>query len=120
MDVASFIHHFELELRVAGRSGDAARADAIFEYPMIDRDPVPTWVEGRVALLGDAARDALTGSNGASQAIVDARAQGAAILEHSVTAAALQAHDARLCAGGLGGGAAESWGRTVRSSQSAR
>ena len=28
-------------------------ADAIFEYPMIDRDPVATWVDGNVALLGD-------------------------------------------------------------------
>ena len=30
-------------------------AAAVFEYPMIDREPVPTWVEGNVALLGDAA-----------------------------------------------------------------
>ena len=74
-------------------------ADAVFEYPMIDRDPVPTWVDGRVALLGDAAHVMYpTGSNGASQAVMDARVLGAAILEHGVTAAALQAYDARLCA----------------------
>jgi len=74
-------------------------ADAIFEYPMIDRDPVPTWVDGRVALLGDAAHVMYpTGSNGASQAVMDARVLGASILEHGVTAAALQAYDARLCA----------------------
>jgi hypothetical protein len=30
-------------------------AKEIFEYPMIDRDPVPSWVDGNVALLGDAA-----------------------------------------------------------------
>ena len=100
VDVASFIHHFEgwnyewLDVPAMLRG-----ADAIFEYPMIDRDPVPTWVEGRVALLGDAAHVMYpTGSNGASQAIVDARVLGAAILERSVTAAALQAYDARLCA----------------------
>jgi 2-polyprenyl-6-methoxyphenol hydroxylase-like FAD-dependent oxidoreductase len=100
VDVASFIHHFEdwnyewLDVPAMLRG-----ADAIFEYPMIDRDPVATWVEGRVALLGDAAHVMYpTGSNGASQAIVDARVLGAAILEHSVTAAALQAYDARLCA----------------------
>jgi 2-polyprenyl-6-methoxyphenol hydroxylase-like FAD-dependent oxidoreductase len=73
-------------------------ADAIFEYPMIDRDPVPTWVDRNVALLGDAAHVMYpTGSNGASQAIMDARVLGAALLEHGVTGQALQAYDARLC-----------------------
>jgi 2-polyprenyl-6-methoxyphenol hydroxylase-like FAD-dependent oxidoreductase len=73
-------------------------AEAIFEYPMIDRDPVPTWVDGSVALLGDAAHVMYpTGSNGASQAIVDARVLGAALLEYGVTARALQAYDSRLC-----------------------
>ena len=44
---------------------------------MIDRDPVPTWQDGPVALLGDAAHAMYpTGSNGASQAIVDARVLG--------------------------------------------
>src|SRR4029079_11843324 len=60
--------------------------------------PVPTWVDGGVALLGDAAHVMYpTGSNGASQAVMDARVLGAAILEHGVTAAALRAYDARLC-----------------------
>ena len=71
----------------------------MFEYPMIDRDPVPTWVEGRVALLGDAAHVMYpTGSNGASQAIVDARVLGAAMIEHGATAQALRAYDEQLCA----------------------
>jgi 5-methylphenazine-1-carboxylate 1-monooxygenase len=74
-------------------------ADAVFEYPMIDRDPVPTWVDGNVALLGDAAHVMYpTGSNGASQAMMDARVLGAAMVEHGVTGGALQAYDARLCA----------------------
>jgi hypothetical protein len=73
-------------------------ADIAFENPMIDRDPVPTWVHGPVALLGDAAHAMYpTGSNGASQAIVDARMLGAAMLEHGVTPAALAAYDAQLC-----------------------
>jgi 2-polyprenyl-6-methoxyphenol hydroxylase-like FAD-dependent oxidoreductase len=73
--------------------------DEVFEYPMIDRDPVPTWVDGRVALLGDAAHVMYpTGSNGASQAVMDARVLGAAMLEHGVTSRALQAYDAQLCA----------------------
>lgn len=47
----------------------------IFEYPMCDRDPLPRWTFGRVTLLGDAAHPMYpVGSNGASQAILDARA----------------------------------------------
>jgi flavin-dependent dehydrogenase len=65
---------------------------------MIDRDPVPTWVDGNVALLGDAAHVMYpTGSNGGSQAIVDARVLGAAMLAHGVTPAALADYDATLC-----------------------
>ncbi len=46
----------------------------IFEYPMCDRDPLPWWTRGRVTLLGDAAHPMYpVGSNGASQAILDAR-----------------------------------------------
>ena len=100
VDIDSFIHHFDdwnydwFDVPAMLRG-----ADAIFEYPMIDRDPVPTWVDGRVALLGDAAHVMYpTGSNGASQAVMDARVLGATILEHGVTPAALQAYDARLCA----------------------
>ncbi|WP_308219877.1 FAD-dependent monooxygenase [Roseomonas populi] len=46
----------------------------IFEYPMCDRDPLPFWTRGRVTLMGDAAHSMYpVGSNGASQAILDAR-----------------------------------------------
>lgn len=70
----------------------------IWEYPMIDRDPVPSWQDGRVALMGDAAHVMYpTGSNGASQAIVDARVLGAKMLDHGVTTDALAAYDAELC-----------------------
>ena len=73
-------------------------ADGAYENPMIDRDPIPTWMDGPVALLGDAAHAMYpTGSNGASQAIVDARVLGATMVAHGVTAAALAAYDARLC-----------------------
>ncbi|MGR7000175.1 FAD-dependent monooxygenase [Yinghuangia aomiensis] len=51
-----------------------AGAEAVFEYPMVDRDPLPRWTHGRVTLLGDAAHAMYpNGSNGASQAILDAR-----------------------------------------------
>ncbi|WP_068114808.1 flavin-dependent oxidoreductase [Tropicimonas marinistellae] len=46
----------------------------VWEWPMVDRDPLPHWTEGRVALLGDAAHPMYPiGSNGASQGILDAR-----------------------------------------------
>jgi 5-methylphenazine-1-carboxylate 1-monooxygenase len=47
---------------------------AVWEFPMVDRDPLPRWTHGRVTLLGDAAHPMYPiGSNGASQAILDAR-----------------------------------------------
>jgi 2-polyprenyl-6-methoxyphenol hydroxylase-like FAD-dependent oxidoreductase len=50
------------------------RSEVIFEYPMVDRDPVDRWTFGRVTLLGDAAHPMYPrGSNGAAQAIIDAR-----------------------------------------------
>ncbi len=70
----------------------------LYENPMIDRDPVSTWQEGAVALLGDAAHAMYpTGSNGASQAIIDARTLGAQMLTHGVTTDALTAYDETLC-----------------------
>lgn len=51
-----------------------AGASHVFEYPMVDRDPVDCWTFGRMTLLGDAAHAMYPiGSNGASQAILDAR-----------------------------------------------
>jgi 2-polyprenyl-6-methoxyphenol hydroxylase-like FAD-dependent oxidoreductase len=52
-----------------------ANAHAIFEFPMVDRDPLPRWSHGRVTLLGDAAHPMYPiGSNGASQSIIDGEA----------------------------------------------
>jgi 2-polyprenyl-6-methoxyphenol hydroxylase-like FAD-dependent oxidoreductase len=49
-------------------------AEQVLEYPMVDRDPLPHWTRGRVTLLGDAAHPMYPrGSNGAGQAILDAR-----------------------------------------------
>lgn len=75
-----------------------SQADSAYENPMIDRDPVPTWQDGPVALLGDAAHAMYpTGSNGGSQAIVDARVLGAAMVRHGATPEALAAYDDKLC-----------------------
>ena len=49
-------------------------AEVVYEYPLVDRDPVESWTSGRLTLLGDAAHPMYPiGSNGASQAILDAR-----------------------------------------------
>ncbi len=72
-------------------------AEAVWEFPMVDRDPAPHWVVGSVALMGDAAHVMYpVGSNGASQAIVDARVLGAKFLEHGVGRPALKAYEAEL------------------------
>ena len=53
------------------------------EYPMCDRDPLPWWTQGRITLLGDAAHPMYpVGSNGASQAVLDARCLADALVAH--------------------------------------
>ncbi|VWX58823.1 5-methylphenazine-1-carboxylate 1-monooxygenase [Burkholderiales bacterium 8X] len=70
-------------------------SDTILEYPMVDQDPLPRWTHGRVTLLGDAAHPMVPrGSNGAGQAIIDARYLAGAMKELGVGTAALDAYDA--------------------------
>lgn len=71
-----------------------SKAEAIYEFPMSDRDPLPQWTFGRVTLLGDAAHPMYPiGSNGASQAILDADALANAIQEEPTIEAALIRYD---------------------------
>jgi 2-polyprenyl-6-methoxyphenol hydroxylase-like FAD-dependent oxidoreductase len=72
--VEEFIHHFEgcsfecLDIPAVLRANDS-----VYEYPMVDQDPLPFWTQGRITLLGDAAHPMMPrGSNGAAQAIIDA------------------------------------------------
>jgi 2-polyprenyl-6-methoxyphenol hydroxylase-like FAD-dependent oxidoreductase len=66
-----------------------------FEYPLVDRDPLDKWTFGRVTLLGDAAHPMYPiGSNGASQAILDARVLTREIAAKGETQAALEAYEA--------------------------
>jgi 2-polyprenyl-6-methoxyphenol hydroxylase-like FAD-dependent oxidoreductase len=66
----------------------------IYEFPMSDRDPLPRWTFGRTTLLGDAAHPMYPiGSNGASQAILDADALTQALLETPDMFAALERYD---------------------------
>jgi 2-polyprenyl-6-methoxyphenol hydroxylase-like FAD-dependent oxidoreductase len=79
-------------LDVPGLIRNASHA---FEYPLVDRDPIPQWTFGRVTLLGDAAHPMYpVGSNGASQAILDARVLTREILAHGASHAALGAYEA--------------------------
>ncbi len=66
----------------------------ILVFPMVDRDPVPTWTFGRATLLGDAAHPMYSrGSNGAGQAILDARYLAGAFKRHGVNEKALGDYD---------------------------
>ena len=70
-------------------------AQYCYEYPLVDRDPLERWTFGRVTLLGDAAHPMYPiGSNGASQAILDARVLAREILAHGETPQALLAYEA--------------------------
>ena len=67
----------------------------IYQYPMVDRDALPTWVRGRAVLLGDAAHPMYpVGSNGASQAIIDARVLARELALRPSIEEALSAYDA--------------------------
>ena len=83
-DVETFVHRYadwkfpDLDIVELIRG-----AQEVFEFPMVDRDPLPRWTFGRVTLVGDAAHPMYPiGSNGATQAIMDARALGDAFAEH--------------------------------------
>ena len=69
----------------------------VYEYPMVDREPLPAWTQDCVTLMGDAAHATYpVGSNGATQAIIDARKLGAAFRTQGATRAALLAYEAEM------------------------
>jgi 2-polyprenyl-6-methoxyphenol hydroxylase-like FAD-dependent oxidoreductase len=70
------------------------RAEQMLEWPMVDRDPLPRWRLGRSTLLGDAAHPMVPiGSNGATQAIMDAQALADALSGTPDLEAALAAYE---------------------------
>jgi hypothetical protein len=91
------------------------KTEQIYEYPMCDRDPVDRWHFGRLVLTGDAAHpmypgkcrllyqrittsriyadNCLVGSNGASQAILDAEALINAINKFTTTVGGQKSYD---------------------------
>jgi len=71
-------------------------ADAILEFPMVDQDPLPWWSDRRITLLGDAAHPMYPrGSNGAGQAILDARCLADALGADADPIRALAAYEAK-------------------------
>ena len=75
-----------------------AQAQQIFEYPMVDKDPVPRWTFGRITFLGDAAHPMYPrGSNGSAQALIDARTLADLLAQGGDAVQALQNYEkARL------------------------
>lgn len=70
------------------------KTDPILIFPMVDRDPLSTWTFGRATLLGDAAHPMYPrGSNGAGQAVLDARYLAGAIKRHGANQEALKDYD---------------------------
>jgi len=68
--------------------------ETVLAYPMVDQDPLPRWSFGRVTLLGDAAHPMVPrGSNGAGQAILDARFLADRLVAQGLTPEALSEYD---------------------------
>jgi 2-polyprenyl-6-methoxyphenol hydroxylase-like FAD-dependent oxidoreductase len=78
-------------------------AEAVYEFPMVDRDPVDRWSFGRVTLLGDAAHPMTPiSSNGAGQAILDAEALAQSLATVPDPVAALKDYESRRLAQAAG------------------
>ncbi len=69
-------------------------ADAVYEFPMSDRDPLKQWTFERVTLMGDAAHPMYPiGSNGASQAILDGECLARCLISVPNTVESLKAYE---------------------------
>ena len=72
-----------------------SNASQAFEYPMVDKDPVPRWTFGRLTMLGDAAHPMYPrGSNGSAQALIDARTLADQLAQGGDPRAALARYEA--------------------------
>ncbi|MFF3320869.1 FAD-dependent monooxygenase [Streptomyces sp. NPDC002889] len=93
--VTKFLGHFEgWEFGGVSVPEVLRAAEAAFEYPMVDRDPLPCWSRGRTTLIGDAAHAMYpVGSNGATQSIVDGRALAHAMTRYPDPVEALAAYE---------------------------
>lgn len=94
-DRADFASHFsEWDFDWFNVPRIIAEADGIWEFPMVDRNPLPQWTFDKVTLLGDAAHAMYPiGSNGASQGIIDARVLARLMQDKGVSQDVLEAYD---------------------------
>ncbi|MEV3988945.1 FAD-dependent monooxygenase [Streptomyces sp. NPDC049837] len=94
--VERFLHHYDgWEFDGVSVPEVLRAAEAAYEYPMVDREPLLRWSHGRTTLIGDAAHAMYPiGSNGATQSIIDARALAHAMAHHPAPADALAAYEA--------------------------
>jgi 2-polyprenyl-6-methoxyphenol hydroxylase-like FAD-dependent oxidoreductase len=70
------------------------QAEHVFEYPMVDKDALPFWTQGRMTLMGDAAHPMYPrGSNGSAQALIDARTLVDCLTEQPDAPAAFQVYE---------------------------
>ncbi len=93
--LARILHHYEgWEFGGVSVPEVLRAADGAYEYPMVDRDPLPRWTHGRTTLIGDAAHAMYPiGSNGATQSVIDARALAHALAVHRDPDDALAAYE---------------------------
>jgi 2-polyprenyl-6-methoxyphenol hydroxylase-like FAD-dependent oxidoreductase len=94
--VEEFIGHFDgcsfdwLDIPAVLRA-----AEEVYEYPMMDQEPLAFWTAGRITLLGDAAHPMMPrGSNGAAQAIIDAATLARILGADNDPVSALKAYEA--------------------------
>jgi len=85
----------ELEAAFAGSCGQVNQALPFLwrdrNWPMFDREPIANWVDGRLALAGDAAHPMLQYlAQGACQALEDADCLARAALAHSRSSGAAE------------------------------
>ena len=76
-----------------------AQVDKTFRWALYDREPLPTWSQGRLTLLGDAAHPMLPHlGQGANQSIEDGMALAAILAQDDAAAVAGRPADLRAAA----------------------
>ena len=92
-EIVHHARHFERTL--VDVAGLMRATEAIYEYPMCDRDPLRRWSVHGTTLLGDAAHPMYpVGSNGATQAIIDGECLARHLIAADRPADALQGYEA--------------------------
>ncbi|OLT39976.1 2-polyprenyl-6-methoxyphenol hydroxylase [Saccharomonospora sp. CUA-673] len=95
-DIDELLFHFGQWHDPIPRIIDAAREESILHHDLYHSTPLPTYVDGNVALIGDAAHAMAPNlGQGACQAMIDAEALGSALAGENDVATALRRYDER-------------------------